>query len=397
MLLWVLVAAGSLTGAAGGVPANHSATAARQAPDVVLRNLRFVGMESDVVGTGFRLPGTRPRNPKPNGDRDGHFSVTLSTPAGARTLLQVALVRQTPKPGDPKAPPGPPDWRSAPATSPPIGVVLNGKRLNPNDEKLAAPLPRSSKGVRLDVYVNDDGQFLPGRRFRVVVQTTARGRQVKVGTESTWLTIPGAAATMTASFAGRGEDRIGTFAFPSPIQPNAPAPDGFPDAHFTGVLDTHKAWRIMTHVVLQHIDAQGRGIGKPGGYCRPGPDKEIAANGWNAGCLLVLVDGRVVALSPAWGEGPEGPEFDPKLKPWPRCPPRGDPPPRKDGSAGACMIYAPLRPSARPVRLDVYANDPDPALAVSGQRFRLTVYFSDYGLGAIYGPAGTASAIVRIG
>jgi hypothetical protein len=283
-------------------------------------------------------------------------------------------------------------WRTAPAKTPPIGVSLDGKRLNPKDETLAVRLPRSDKGVRLDLYVNDDGQFLPGQRFAAVVQTTAAGSKLKVHTRTPWLTIPGGAATMTASFVGRDEDRMGNFVIPIAGRPVGP--DGLPDAHFSARLDTHGAWRIVKYVVLQHVDARGRGIGKRGEYCRPEAQMELGANGWTGICLLLLVDGRAVEMTPPLGEGPEGPDVVLK-PPFPRCNLYGEPPTRRVPST-SCPIYVPLRPSKQPVRLDVYVDDPDPGLAVSGQRFRLIAYFSDFALGEALGPPGTASATVLI-
>jgi hypothetical protein len=387
-LCLLLVAAGLVavtTGAATSVRTHQEAVAAKPQQDVVLRNFRYHGLDSDEVGAWYGVGG-KPRNPKPNGNRDAHFSVVLTTPRAARTLRSVSLTLLAVKP------PGPPMWRTAPAKTPPIGVSLNGKRLNPNDETLAVPLSRSGKGVRLDLYVNDGGQFLPGQRFAAFVQTTAAGGKQKPHTTAP-LTIPGRAATMTASFVGRDEDRMGNFVVPTSYDPVV-GPDGLPDAHFSARLDTHGAWRIVKYVVLQHIDAQGRGIGKPGGYCRPEPHMEIAANGWTGICLLLLVDGRTVAMTPLMGEGPEGPDVDSK-PPFPRCNRYGFPPKRRNPS-DSCPIYVPLRPSKQPVRLDVYVDDPDPGLAVPGQRFRLTVYFSDYAFGEAYGPPGTASATVLI-
>jgi hypothetical protein len=312
----------------GPVAAVVLATSAALAPGAgvkakpSLRAVVFRGLGSDVVG--------RLGSAKPNGERDGRFSAVLDTRGGRWILQGVVLQRMLSKESYAEV------WDANPGSSPSVlGVFLNGRRLNPTDRSLNVPV----KGrYRLEVYANDHaGAFAPGQVFRITVQfkdyVTAAART----------TLPGRPPTITASFAGLGQDVVGRGVDQKP--------NGEPDAHFVVRLDTHGAWQILTNVVVRRLTAEGA------------PDVPLY---WMQGPLTagLFVNG--------------------KRHTWPTELPEW------------ISVYVPLDPAAGQVRLDIYANDPTPKgqpsqLFGSGQQYRVSVEFTDTQL-----LPGT-SAVVRIG
>jgi hypothetical protein len=90
---------------------------------------------------------------------------------------------------------------------------------------------------RLDVYADELGLFAPAQLFKLTAEfpdfVTAASRPVK---------LPGATPTLKASFAGLGDDVVGSG--------TDQKPNGQPDAHFVATLDTHGSWQIITNVTV---------------------------------------------------------------------------------------------------------------------------------------------------
>jgi len=279
----------------GALPSAGDASQTARRP--VLTATVFRGFASDYVG--------HLHNVKPDGVRDGRFSVMLDTRGTTRVLTGVALLRVVGK-GTAEA------WD----TNSVIAVFVNGRRVNPTGADLSVKLGKGK--VRLDLYANDQGVFAPGQTFRIV---TAFPDFVS---SQTAVRLPGAPASVTSSFAGRGSDLVG--------RGNEQVPNGEPDGHFTATVATKGAWRILKDVAVRRVNTQGG----------------LEAEGWDANpgtsfaTLAVFVNGKRVPI--------------------------GD---------TVYPVYVPIAPSSGPVRLDLFGNDPNPGVLLAGQSFRVTVYFTD--------------------
>ena len=133
-----------------------AAAAARS--DVVI-SVAFRGIDRDVVGAGY--------NAAPDGQLDGHFSLTLDTGGSARVVSLVQL-DVYPRGGT---------WDTVPQGSYAVlGVIRGGRRLNPHDEGISDPV----RGVvQYELYAADyGGLFTQDRQFRVTVAFTDGSREV---------------------------------------------------------------------------------------------------------------------------------------------------------------------------------------------------------------------------
>lgn len=325
---------------AGSVALAGQAASAALAPSIVVRDLRFVGFDRDVVGRG--------RDARPNGERDAHFSLVIAAPNGSRSVL--GLIVERCDPGS-TCSLGSRDVRtttSGPRTDAVLGVLRGGKRLNINraDQSTWLQLPRSAKGIRLDLYVNDgpgcllgpearetalgcwtnkqyDRRFAPGQMFRVLVDALP-GRY-----SSAWLTLPGHVATRSTPpvvlsdlrFHGLDKDVVG-------LTPGSP-PDGRPDGHFSIELATPTGPGYIFGLSL---------VGNPVG-------------GWMAvtGTMAVFLDGTRLKLETSHPE---------------QCPPKCDP---------DLQNLIDLRWSTKPVRLDLYAPDEAWGPFAPGWRWRVAM------------------------
>jgi hypothetical protein len=134
-------------------------------------------------------------------------------------------------------------WDTNPGTSwSVLGVVYGGHRLNRTDREVRLAVP-SHRRLRLELYANDQGVFTPGQLYRV--EYTLSDRTV-VKAEAR---LPGARATLAASFAGRSEDVVG--------RGIDQAPNRELDGRFTLRLDTHGGWRILEDVSIRRLLADG--------------------------------------------------------------------------------------------------------------------------------------------
>lgn len=293
-----------------GVLAAPSATSPVQ-PKPKLHQLVYGGLAKDVVG--------RLSVASPNGERDAVFTVKLTT--GKRVVLQhVVLQRVFQKGGYAEG------WDTNPGTSASIlAVQLDGKRLNPVDRDLNVSLQPGSH--RLVLSANEHyGVFAPGELFRV---TAAFPDFV---TASATTKLAGTTPTVTATFAGLGDDIVG--------QGTDQKPNGQPDAHFAITLNTGGSWQIIGDVTLRRLTPTGA-LDVPIFHMQ-GPQ--------TAG---LFVNGTRVL----W----------PTETPW------------------WISVYVPVNPKASPVKLDLFANDSTPAgqpssLFGPGQQYRLTIHFTDSGL-----------------
>ncbi len=366
-MLCSLLAVAGLVAIVAGLSAARAgrATAAASAPPIVVRDLRFLGFNKDVVGRGW--------DAKPNGERDAHFSVVLATPEGARSwggdlMLLVCPSGTDPsawRPGVDKFQRGVPTGKCSSSKDPKLGggdfpegfastrrgvpvyeatgfivrdtaavvaVFRNGKRLNinPRNTKTWLQLPRSAKGVRLDLYVNDgprcvkapgtappdecvprkriDHRFAAAQEFRLRIENAADRYY------SAWLTLPGQVATPSTaimlsnfSFHGFDKDVIGN-------TPSSP-PDGKPDGHFSIELTTPTAPIDLVDVELGGLAA-------------------------SRGTVAVLLNDTQLKL---------------------------------DNSAFEPPQWVDLRWSTTPVRLDLYASDNNSGAFAPGQRWRVTI------------------------
>lgn len=275
-----------------------------------IRALVYRGLDRDVVG---RLNVARP-----NGERDGHFTVTLVN--AKRVVLSDVVLQRVFATGPGYAE----GWDTNPGTSASVlGVTLDGKRLNPTDRTLAVAVAPGTH--RLELYANDHyGVFAPGQYFRATALFPDG-----VTAASPRLRLPGSAPTLTVQFAGLGSDVVG--------RNTDQKPNGEPDAHFVVRLDTHGSWQTITNVAVRRLNSEGA-LDLPLWWMQ-GPQ--------TAG---LLVGGQRVM----W----------PTEMPW-------------WGS-----VYVTVDPKASPVKLDVYANDPSPKDQPSsyfgpGQQYRLSVTFTD--------------------
>lgn len=245
----LLPSAAALTGALPGSSFAQTASAhAAIPPPVVVRELRFLGFGTDVVG---------PDRASPNGERDAHLSLVVAAPGGPVSLsgLSLWICASTSCDVPFASTPPAPFINSGVHRPTPIAVFRAGKRLQLDARRKSSwlALPRSAKGVKLDFYVNDgpgcspmpntpkpfscrswsaDHRFAPGLHYRVTITSSGAGHAKTASTPSSWLTLPGAKqkprqGLTLGSFRYLGLDR--DVAGPTAGSP----PDGQPDAHFS--------------------------------------------------------------------------------------------------------------------------------------------------------------------
>lgn len=291
--------------AAVAVAAVAPAGASPAAPPVKLTAGAFLGLATDRVGYESKAT--------PDGVRDGRFRAVLRVGSKPLVLNTVVLQRVVGK-GYAE------QWDTNPGTSPPIlGVHVNGRRVNKTDRILDVRLAAKAR-VELELYANDLGVFAPGERYRIVA---AFPNFITTRTE---LVLPGKAAAIQASFAGRGSDQVG--------RGNDQSPNGEPDGKVIATVSTSGAWRILRDVIVRGMTPSG-GLEGWGWDANPGTSFET---------LAVYVNGV-------------------RYRPVPNV---------------QNPIYVPINPKGGPVRIEVYGNDPNPGRFVPGQRFRVSAMFTDH-------------------
>src|SRR5262249_39555556 len=120
--------------------------------------LTYVDKTTDKVGPG----GTATPDRRP----DGHFRLEL-TGSGTITSITVKTADATGKECCGQV------WNTVPRDSFWIlGVVENGRQLNPTDRNISIPF---SGSATLDLYGSDSGYFTPGQRFLVDVGLAGGG------------------------------------------------------------------------------------------------------------------------------------------------------------------------------------------------------------------------------
>lgn len=115
--------------------------------------LRWIDFGKDRVSSG--------NNPNPDGQGDGHFSVTLDL--SSPKTVEVITLYTTDDQGNPAFGQV---WNTAPDGFWILGVYRDGTRLNPQDTLLR---DEARGEVAYDVYGNDSGYFDEGQRFGVTV------------------------------------------------------------------------------------------------------------------------------------------------------------------------------------------------------------------------------------
>jgi hypothetical protein len=144
--------------------------------------LTYRGLDADNVGTVY--------NAKPDGQNDGHFTLALDTGGLAKTVTLIELNSTTGGVWD-TVPQG--SWAV-------LGVLRNGKRLNPADENLKDAI---SGKVTYELYAGDYGYFAAAHTF-----------VAKIGFSD------GTSITSGKEGAGPGEES--TTATPAPTATTAP-------------------------------------------------------------------------------------------------------------------------------------------------------------------------------
>jgi hypothetical protein len=122
------------------------------------------GMTADVVGTWG--------SGRPNGQPDGHFTVTLNT-GGARRVVRFIMLQLANAQGRPV---GNEVWDTRPGGYWILGVYRNGRRLNPTDVDITDTVVGFA---RYELYGNA-GSFRPGQYFRITVGFADGGEVVAV-------------------------------------------------------------------------------------------------------------------------------------------------------------------------------------------------------------------------
>ncbi len=319
-------------------------------PALVIRQFRFVGFDRDVVGQG--------RSARPNGERDGHFSVVLAAPKGTRSVVWLAVERCDPSgkknfcgmglKAETSIKGGSHSRQPTPSL---LAVFAGGKRMNiaANARKSWLRLPGSGKGVRLDLFINDgpgcvqapgcfDHRFAPGQRFRLIVlyRPGSTPRFVQSATIGPRVTISGPkagpntppVALRSVRYLGLGQDAVGR-------TPGSP-PNGEPDAHWQIEFATPTGPAYLWNVLIERFVADPN---------EPLPRMWASVGGGHKWLAVFLGETRL------------------KLE-------------ASDQSCGfACEPenMLDLHWSAKAVRLDLYANDQPPGAFKPGQRFRVIV------------------------
>lgn len=224
-------------------------------PPMHVGDLRWLGFGKDVVG---------PQADRPNGERDGHFSVVVAAPGGARAITSISVwICFTPRGGIPSAAGKCDLYPYASTTAAPgigprvirtgmvtvLGVSHAGRQVHLDARRQSSwlRLPASAQGVRLDLAVNDgpgcydgrdapaalscrdrlDHRFAAGLVFRVKVTSSPGGTVT-----SEPVRLPGqqqnakrVLALGNFRYLGRDRDVAGAT--------KGSPPDGQPEAHFT--------------------------------------------------------------------------------------------------------------------------------------------------------------------
>lgn len=200
--------------------------ASQAAPAAPRATLVFKDMASDVVG--------RLNDPKPNGERDAHFTTTLTGGRG-RVITVIGLVRVFKPKGYAEG------WSTSPGTPTLLGVVTGGKRINPGVKQWLSIRPTTKRTFEL--YASEIGTFAPGQVFRVTY-FFKDGSNV-----SAEATLSGKPASLAISSAGMGADVVG--------RGIDQKPNGEPDAHFVAQLSLNGGWHMLTNVSVRHLTRQG--------------------------------------------------------------------------------------------------------------------------------------------
>ncbi len=119
--------------------------------------LTWKGMDKDKVSRG--------NGPNPDGDPDGHFSLTL-TPKDAKTINRITVL-STDKSGNPV---GGQVWNTVPDGNWILGVEQpSGNRLNPTDKPISKTITTTTT---FELYGANSGWFKEGQHFKAVVEFT---------------------------------------------------------------------------------------------------------------------------------------------------------------------------------------------------------------------------------
>jgi hypothetical protein len=126
-------------------------------PTPIASTLTWKGMDKDKVSRG--------NGPNPDGDPDGHFSLTL-TPKGSKTVNKITLL-STDKFDNPA---GGHVWNTVPDGHWILGVEQpSGNRLNPTDKSISKTITTTTT---FELYGANSGKFKEGQHFKAVVEFT---------------------------------------------------------------------------------------------------------------------------------------------------------------------------------------------------------------------------------
>ena len=182
------------------------------------------GIDRDVVGQS--------NSPAPDGEKDGHFTLELDTRGAARVVQSIAIRSVYPT-GDPD---GGPVWDTKPGAKRILGVLREGRRLNPAAERIKDPIQGK---VRYEMYAGDAGRFRPGQFFKVSVSFQGGG------TSFAFARVKGPSKpTLIAKYRGNRYDVVGRG------KGSRERPDGKRDAQFSLTLDLIGKPRVISAISI---------------------------------------------------------------------------------------------------------------------------------------------------
>jgi hypothetical protein len=123
----------------------------------------YRGLDQDMVGAGG--------DGNPNGQPDGHFSLSLNT-GGQNKVVTHIVLESADADGNPS---GGQVWDTQPNGNWIMGVYRDGRRLNPTDLDIRDEV---SGAVNYEIYGNTSGWFKQNQNFRITI-TFADGTQVR--------------------------------------------------------------------------------------------------------------------------------------------------------------------------------------------------------------------------
>ena len=200
-------------------------------PAAVPATVSHQGIDRDVVGQS--------NSPAPDGEKDGHFTLALDT-RGAAEVVQSIAIRSVYPTGDPD---GGPVWDTAPGAKRILGVLREGRRLNPAAEGISDPIQGKA---RYELYAGDAGRIRPGQLFKVSVSFQGGG------TSSAFASVEGPSKpTLIAKYRGNRYDVVGRG------KGSRERPDGKRDAQFSLALDLIGKPRVISAISIHTADEFG--------------------------------------------------------------------------------------------------------------------------------------------